>query len=114
MQPRYQKTAGVLEKIYKFEPVDRPAYVIAPGVDYHYDDFSRVFLDPQLQLSVQLTEINAHEEKHVEDDFIPMLMPWFGVVGMLEGFGGEVIWSRNDRTSNRKEKIYIDSMLTTY
>lgn len=96
MQSRYQKTADFLEKIYKFEEVDRPAYVIGPGVDFHYDDFTRMYLDPELQLSVQLAEIGVHEEKHVEDDYIPMLMPGFGVVGMLEGFGGRVIWSKND------------------
>ncbi len=96
MQQKYHKTVKFLEKIYTFEKVDRPAYVIGPGVNFNYDDFSKMFLDPHIQLSVQLAEIKAHEDKHIEDDYIPMLQPWFGVVGILEGLGGKVIWSKND------------------
>ena len=96
MEQRYRETAKFLEKIYKFEEVDRPAYVIGPGVDFQYDDFSKVFLDPELQLKVQLAEIKTHEDKHIEDDYIPMLSPWFGVVGLLEGFGGKIHWSKRD------------------
>jgi len=96
MEKRYQKTIDFLGRIYNFEEVERPAYVISPGVTYNYEDFEKTYRDPDLQLSVQLTEIKAHEEKNIEDDYIPMLMPWFGAVGMAEGFGGEVLWFKKD------------------
>lgn len=96
MEKRFRKTVDFLDKIYNFEEVDRPAYVISPGVTYRYEDFERVYRNPRLQLSIQMEEIKVHEENNIEDDYIPMLMPGFGAVGMAEGFGGKVLWFKKD------------------
>ena len=90
----YEKKADFIKQIFDFEEVDRPAYVIGPGVDYKHDDFIKLHLDPQLQLETQLIEIEAHDG--IDDDYIPMLMPTFGVVGLAEGFGGKVQWHKKD------------------
>ncbi|MBT3272229.1 MAG: hypothetical protein HN368_03665 [Spirochaetales bacterium] len=94
MQQKYQQKADFVARIFNLEEVVRPAFVIGPGVETRYDDFTRMFLDPEIQLAVQLAEIQAHEEKHIDDDYVPMLMPWFGVAGMPEGFGCNVVWSK--------------------
>jgi len=91
---KYEKRAEFIKNIFDFEEVGRPAYVIGPGVNYKYDDFSKMLLDPQLQLKTQLIEIKAHDG--IDDDYIPMLMPTFGVVGLPEGFGGKVKWHKKD------------------
>lgn len=94
MTREYEKRADLIKKIFDFEEVDRPAYVIGPGVDFKHDDFIKMHLDPQLQLKTQLIEIEAHDG--IDDDYIPMLMPTFGVVGLAEGFGGKVQWHKKD------------------
>jgi len=97
LKRKYQEKINFIKKIFDFGDVERPAYVISPGIAIDYDDFSEAYLNSQLQLSNQLDEIKMHENLRIEDDYIPMLMPWFGgVIEIVEAFGGEVQWYKKD------------------
>ncbi|MHB8276505.1 MAG: uroporphyrinogen decarboxylase family protein [Candidatus Humimicrobiaceae bacterium] len=97
LKRKYQKKINFIKKIFDFDYVERPAYVIGPGIAIDYDDFSEVYLNSQLQLSTQLNEFKIRENLRIEDDYIPMLMPWFGgVIEIVEAFGGKVQWYKKD------------------
>lgn len=91
---RIEKVKAKTEKVFNFEKVDSPPFLVN-GAFYHCfgmdpdvipDDYCK---DPAVMTRFQ--EANYYEQiKSIDDDFVPYLMPWFGTGVLASALGAKV------------------------
>lgn len=92
---RVEESKKRLETAWNLKEPDRVPIVVQ--MQWPYGAFGRVpqnyYSDDDYCLKWHVNEINRLL-KHVEDDYIPHLFLWYGVVAIPEAFGAKIRWRR--------------------